>query len=299
MPHEAQISVNERAFIQEALKEKLRLDGRAFDASRPLELTFGDEFGVADVQLGKTRVIARISVDVTTPLPERKFDGVFQIITEFSPMASPAFEVGRPTDAEVILSRILEKAIRRSNALDTESLCIIAGLKCFALRADVHIIDHDGGLIDASCIAVMAALQHFRRPDVIVEGEKATILSARERDPIPLSILHQPLCVTFSYFEEGEIFLVDANLAEEQVRDGEVIITMNRHGEVCQIAKYGGATVEPYALFNCTNVALQKVKEMSKLIQTRLEEDVKRRNAGGLMAELSAENDRPFDRPVG
>jgi exosome complex RNA-binding protein Rrp42 (RNase PH superfamily) len=41
------------------------------------------------------RVIARISVDVTTPLPERKFDGIFQIVTEFSPMASPAFEVGR------------------------------------------------------------------------------------------------------------------------------------------------------------------------------------------------------------
>lgn len=41
------------------------------------------------------RVIARISIDVTTPLPERKFDGVFQIVTEFSPMASPAFEVGR------------------------------------------------------------------------------------------------------------------------------------------------------------------------------------------------------------
>lgn len=111
MPQEAQISVNERAFIQEALKEQIRLDGRAFDAFRELELRFGDEYGVADVQLGKTRydlityltlvytdhirVIARISVDVVAPAPERKFDGVFQIVTEFSPMASPAFEVGR------------------------------------------------------------------------------------------------------------------------------------------------------------------------------------------------------------
>ncbi|KAF2270081.1 exoribonuclease [Lojkania enalia] len=292
MPREVEVSVNERAFIQQALQENVRLDGRAFDAFRPLELTFGDEYGVADVQLGKTRVIARISVDVTAPLPERKFDGIFQIVAEFSPMASPAFEVGRPTDAEVILSRILEKAIRRSNALDTESLCIIAGLKCFALRADVHIIDHDGGLIDASCIAVMAALQHFRRPDVVVEGEKATILSVREREPIPLSILHQPLCVTFSCYEDGERILIDANLAEEQVRQEEVIVTMNRHGEVCQVAKYGGATVEPLALLNCINMASQKVKEISKFIQTKLEEDAKKRDAGGLMAELSAENER-------
>ncbi|KAG9201417.1 hypothetical protein G6514_005789 [Epicoccum nigrum] len=292
MPREAEISINEREFIKQALQEQIRLDGRAFDAFRPLELTFGDEYGVADVQLGKTRVIARISVDVVTPAPERKFDGVFQIVTEFSPMAAPSFEIGRSTDAEVILSRILEKAIRRSNALDTESLCIIAGQKCFALRADVHIIDHDGGLIDASCIAVMAALQHFRRPDVQVEGEKAIILSVREREPIPLSILHQPLCVTFSYFEDDEVYLVDADAAEEQVRQGQVIITMNKHGEVCQIAKYGGATINPLALLQCTNIALDKVKQIGKFIQQKLDDDNKRRNPKSLMAELSAENAR-------
>lgn len=156
----------------------------------------------------------------------------------------------------------------------------------------MHIIDHDGGLIDASCIAVMAALQHFRRPDVQVEGENATIFSLREREPIPLSILHHPYCVTFSYYESGEIVLIDANLAEEQVRQGEVVVTVNRHGEVCQIAKYGGATVDALALLNCTGVALEKVKVISKFIQSRLEEDARKRDVGGLMAELSAENAR-------
>lgn len=60
MPREAEISVNERAFIQEALKEQIRLDGRAFDAFRKLSLSFGDEYGVADVQIGKTRFAAII-----------------------------------------------------------------------------------------------------------------------------------------------------------------------------------------------------------------------------------------------
>lgn len=63
MPQEAQISVNERAFIQEALKEQTRLDGRALDAFRPLELTFGDEYGVADVQLGKTRYVMYVTLE--------------------------------------------------------------------------------------------------------------------------------------------------------------------------------------------------------------------------------------------
>ena len=47
MPREAEISLNEREFIKQALQEQIRIDRRAFDAFRPL--------GVADVQLGKTR----------------------------------------------------------------------------------------------------------------------------------------------------------------------------------------------------------------------------------------------------
>lgn len=58
-------------------------------------MTFGDEYGTADVRLGKTRVLVKISCDVTAPYPDRKFDGIFTISTELSPLGSPAFEVGR------------------------------------------------------------------------------------------------------------------------------------------------------------------------------------------------------------
>lgn len=52
---EAEPSTNEKAFILQALQEGIRLDGRALDQYRKLDLTFGDEYGVADVTLGKTR----------------------------------------------------------------------------------------------------------------------------------------------------------------------------------------------------------------------------------------------------
>ena len=55
MPREAEPSVNERAFVLEALKQNIRIDGRSLDSTRELQLEFGDEFGVADVRLGKTR----------------------------------------------------------------------------------------------------------------------------------------------------------------------------------------------------------------------------------------------------
>ena len=55
MPREAEPSLNERAFILQALQEGIRIDGRPFDTYRDLELSFGEEYGVVDVTLGKTR----------------------------------------------------------------------------------------------------------------------------------------------------------------------------------------------------------------------------------------------------
>ena len=55
MPREAEPSSNERAFVLQALKENIRVDGRAFDAFRDMTLTFGDEPGVVDLKLGNTR----------------------------------------------------------------------------------------------------------------------------------------------------------------------------------------------------------------------------------------------------
>jgi exosome complex component RRP45 len=95
MPQEAAPSSNEQTFLLSALRENIRLDNRAFDSWRPISLTFGDEYGTADVRLGKTRVLVKISCDVTAPYPDRKFDGIFTISTELSPLGSPAFEVGR------------------------------------------------------------------------------------------------------------------------------------------------------------------------------------------------------------
>ncbi|KAI0597693.1 ribosomal protein S5 domain 2-type protein [Biscogniauxia sp. FL1348] len=293
MPREAEPSLNERAFVVQALKEGLRVDGRALDEFRKLHLQFGDQYGLADVTLGKTRILAKVSAEVTTPYADRPFDGIFTITTELSPMASPAFEVNRPTETEILLSRLLEKTVRRSNALDTESLCLVAGQKCWSIRVDLHVLSHDGNLIDGSCLAVVAALRHFRKPDTSIEGETLTIYTPAEREPVPLSWLHSPLCITFSFFgEEGDIILMDANLLEEQLRVTSCTISLNKHGEICQIAKLGGTSVEAISLIQCTNAALTKVKELSTWLDQKLAEDSKRRDKGGLMAELSAENER-------
>lgn len=191
-----------------------------------------------------------------------------------------------------MISRILEKTVRRSSAVDTESLCLIAGSKCFSIRADIHVLTYDGNLLDAACVALIAALQHFRRPDVTVEGDNVTVWNIREKEPVKLSLFHHPLCVSFSYFDGGNIVLVDATGAEERVREGEVVVSMNKFGEICQAAKYGGITVDAVTLLGWTRMAHEKVKYMDSVIQEKLLDDEKKRNVGDLIAELSAMNDR-------
>jgi exosome complex component RRP45 len=235
----------------------------------------------------------RVSAEVTVPYSDRPFDGVFQISTELSPMVSPAFEVNRPTETEMLMSRLLEKTVRRSGALDTESLCLVAGRKCWSIRVDVHVLSHDGNLIDASCFAVVAALRHFRKPDASIEGETLTIYTPAEREPVPLSWLHSPFCVTFNFYgEEGEMMLVDATRLEEQLRASSCTISLNKHGEICQISKLGGTPVEALQILQCGNMAVARAKELSDLLDRELAADAKRRDKGGLMAELSAENNR-------
>lgn len=66
MPREVEPSINERAFLLQALQENIRLDGRALDAYRQLDISFGDDYGVADVRLGKTRYPSLVveSIDI-------------------------------------------------------------------------------------------------------------------------------------------------------------------------------------------------------------------------------------------
>ena len=163
----------------------------------------------------------------------------------------------------------------------------------------------DGNILDAAAIGVLAALASYRREDTEVRGEEVVVFSKREREGVPLSLLHWPFAVTFGFYdlpgrgEKGEkheegvtVALVDETTLEEQCRMGSCTVGMNRHGEVVHIGKLGGMPVDAVRLLQCVNVAKEKVREIAEFVDRRLKEDAKRRDRGGLMAELRAENER-------
>ena len=62
---------------------------------------------------------------------------------------------------------------------------------------------------------------------------------------------------------------------------------------MCLVQKGGGGEVDALALLRCVNVAVEKVREVGRVIERVLEEDAKRRDKGGLLSrELRAENER-------
>ncbi|KAM6147919.1 exosome complex component RRP45 [Erethizon dorsatum] len=278
---ETPLSNCERRFLLRAIEEKKRLDGRQTYDYRNIRISFGTDYGCCIVELGKTRVLGQVSCELVAPKLNRATEGILFFNLELSQMAAPAFEPGRQSDLLVKLNRLLERCLRNSKCIDTESLCVVAGEKVWQIRVDLHLLNHDGNIIDAASIAAIVALCHFRRPDVSVQGEEVTLYTPEERDPVALSIHHMPICVSFAFFQQGTYLLVDPSEREERVMDGLLVIAMNKHREICTIQSSGGIMLLKDQVLRCSKIAGVKVAEITELIQKALENDHKVRKEGG------------------
>lgn len=277
MSKEAPISSNERQFIVEGMKHDIRVDGRTPLDMRMVKISFGEVTGTAEIQLGKTRALACVTADLVAPFPDRPAEGMLNFFIGFSPMASTAFQTraGGASDKAIELSRVVERAIKESRAIDTEALCVVAGEKVWAIRCDVHVTDHDGNLMDCVNLAAVTALLHFRRPDVAVVGDKVTVYSMDDRQPVPLAVHHTPISLSFALFniDNQERVLLDPGLKEEAASQGFFTITLNKHRELACLQKAGGIAIGFDLILKCAHVAAVKAVELTALIEKRLKED--------------------------
>ncbi|OWK07093.1 EXOSC9, partial [Cervus elaphus hippelaphus] len=160
-----------------------RLDGRQTYDYRNIKISFGTDYGCCIVELGKTSVLGQVSCELVSPKLNRATEGILFFNLELSQMAAPAFEPGRQSDLLVKLNRLLQRCLGNSKCIDTESLCVVAGEKVWQIRVDLHLLNHDGNIIDAASIAAIVALCHFRRPDVSVQGDEVTLMAAPAFEP--------------------------------------------------------------------------------------------------------------------
>ncbi|XP_047003658.1 exosome complex component RRP45-like [Schistocerca americana] len=274
------LSSCEKSFVLQALTEGRRLDGRAFNQHRDLKIFFGSDLGCCQVLLGLTRVIAQVSCEVQQPKPTRPEEGLLLVYVELSPMAAPDFEAGRPSDLAVQLSRVLEKCIKDSRAVDLESLCIKSEEKVWALRVDITVLNHEGNLADAASVAALTALGHFQRPDFTAEGGKIIIHSAEEKDTVPITLHHYPVCVSFAVFNNGEHVVADPTELEERVAEAHIVFGMNSYRELCGVHLGGSALANPEMIIQCAIQAAVRASRVVEIMRSALESDAKARTEG-------------------
>lgn len=172
--------------IPEIMKEDIislisnnkRLDGRSFYEFRDIKIKTGvisKAEGSARVKLGDTQVLVGVKPTIGEPFPDNPNLGIIITNSELLPMASPTFEPGPPDERSIELARVVDRCIRESNMLDLEKLCIIEGEKVWILFIDLHILDYDGNLFDASVLGAVAALMDTKLPKVSIEDDEVVI----------------------------------------------------------------------------------------------------------------------------
>ncbi len=217
-----------RAHVYRMAQKGERVDGRALD--EPRKLTVERRFvktaeGSARVKLGNSDVLVGIKMSVGEPYPDTPNTGVLSTSVEMVPLASPTFEAGPPRPEAIELARVVDRGIRESKMVNTERLCITPKEKVWVMFIDIHVLDYDGNLFDASSYGAVAALAGTTVP------AKAAGLS----DDFPLPVEHWPVSVTFAKIKE--VILVDPSLDEERMADARLTVTTDENGDIRAMQK--------------------------------------------------------------
>ncbi|MBN2229474.1 MAG: exosome complex protein Rrp42 [Candidatus Thorarchaeota archaeon] len=259
------ISRIDREFIADLLNKGNRIDGRAFDEYRPIEIEANvvpaKAEGSALVRLGDTSVVAGVKVLVGEPYPDSPDEGVTMVAAEMSPIASPLFELGPPKEDAIELARIVDRGVRESETIDNKQLCIVEGKKVYMVFADVYPLEYDGNLIDASSIAVNVALMTTKYPEMVVE-EKELVPSGKV-----LNLPIKNIAVEHTISKIGEHLIVDPILKEEFVQDCRLTMAVDQNNNFTALQKGGAAGPMSVDLIDqAMGLALDKSKEIRDII---------------------------------
>ena len=239
--------VIKKDYLYQLAKQGKRADNRKINEYRKVTIETGvidKAEGSAKVMIGNTQVVAGIKMDLGTPYPDTPNQGVMSTAAELIPLASPDFEAGPPREDAIELARVVDRGIRESDVIKFNELCIVPGEKIWLAFIDIHVIDYDGNLFDASSLASLAALLTAHVP---VEQFKETLEDDAETYPEIKTYLEQhqtnysipmrtpPISCTFVKF--GDVIVVDPSLDKEDIADARLTVATDDKGDIRAMQK--------------------------------------------------------------
>jgi exosome complex component RRP42 len=250
----------EEKYALELIEKGKRIDGRRFDEFRKIEIEQGiikKAEGSARVKLGETEVIAGVKMDFGTPFPDTPEEGTLVVNAEFTPLASPEFDIGPPGEDAIELARVVDRGIRESKCIELNKLCIQPGEKVWCVFIDIHMINDKGNLLDASALAAIAALLNTKIPKV--ENEK--IIRGEFEKNLP--VVFKP--INISVCKVGDKFLLDPTIEEEKILDSKLSISVRDDDKICSLQKQL-KELDFDDILKMIDIAVKKSKEIRKML---------------------------------
>lgn len=265
-------------------------------------------------------VVASVNATLVPPRADRPYEGLLQITTDITPMAGMEYDAGgvagvnESREREALFDRMIDRAVRHTDAIDREALCVIAGKKVWCVTLTLHLVSDEGAAYDAAVLASLVALRHFRRPDVsIIEGE-VVVHSPDERVPVPLACHHAPLCATYAVFQlqpkneeerslleaqsrtapgktdemevdeakpaaplDVPVALLDPSLLEQTLAPTSITFVINAQREVCVLDKAGGTPLPYQFILALLNDAAKRATQLGAIMESALAHDAQKR----------------------
>lgn len=251
-----------RDYITNLVKEGRRVDGRSFNDYRNIQITRDyvreKADGSAYVQMGKTKVLVGVSLDVGEPYADSPESGVLNTGAELRPIASQDFEIGPPREEAIEVARVVDRGIRESGMIELDKLLIEEDL-VWVVFVDLHVLDHDGNLIDASTIASVAALLNTRIP----KYEDCKVVRGEWQGRLPTTCT--PISCTIAKITDKLLF--DPSLDEEYAMDARLTVTTT--DAVNAMQKGGSGTLKMEEVERSVDLAFEKAAEIRRIVEER------------------------------
>ncbi len=250
------------SYVKKLVEEEMRVDNRKFDEFRPIKIeknVIKNAEGSARVLMGNTHVLVGVKISVGEPFTDTPNEGILIVNTELVPLASPTFEPGPPNEDAIEISRVIDRGIRESKCIDLESLCIQEGKEVWMINVDIHVLDHDGNLIDAGALASITALLNTKIPKY--ENGKV-VFGEYERD---LPVRDIPIAITTVKISDK--LLNDPNIEEENALDARITLATNEKGELCAAQKGGEGYFTTEEIEKAVDLSILKGKEIRNILK--------------------------------
>ncbi|HDD70886.1 MAG TPA: RNA-binding protein, partial [Candidatus Woesearchaeota archaeon] len=118
---------DQKIHLLKSLQKDIRYDGRKKEQFRDVVVELGISHsaeGSARVKIGKTEVLAGVKMALEEPYPDTPDKGNLMVNAELLPASNPEFEPGPPGEEAIEISRVIDRGVRESKAIDFEKLCV-------------------------------------------------------------------------------------------------------------------------------------------------------------------------------